>query len=397
VKAIRVRRARVDVLALAVGLLVSGGRLPAQPPAAVAPATVTRADLAAAYLRMDKAYAAATVTLDDSTRALINRRFDRSTLSFFVGRFAAAIAAIDSGTVALTGQPIGPPPPPSSRVVSGRIASMWRDGYLKRLAKLDTTGPLAQAFVSARARASLLVDEPSRENSAEFRSDATVLARDLAREVGVLERERNPYVGQTWDAWRVFRGANGTLIPFRIVAPSAAATSGAPVPVIIALHGAGGDENMFVDAYGDGVLAKMAMAANAILVTPATVPFMTTPEHFDSLMSVLRSEYRVNNARIYVIGHSMGAGAAARLAQLRPSQVTAVVCLAGGSAVTVAKAPPMLFIGAALDPIAPVATLKAAAKASPTATYEQLENEGHTLMVGNGVRRAVPWLLAHRP
>jgi pimeloyl-ACP methyl ester carboxylesterase len=204
-------------------------------------------------------------------------------------------------------------------------------------------------------------------------------------------------VGQAGDAWHTFRGANGALIPMRIVAPEAAATSGAPVPVIIALHGAGGDENMFIDAYGQGILAKMAVAAYAIVVTPATTAFATSPEHFDSLMSVLRSEYRINSGRVYVMGHSLGAGVAARLAQQRPQQITAVACLSGGAVVNVSKAPPILFIGAGLDPIIPAARVREFAKGTPTGTYQQLENEGHTLMVANGVRRAVPWLLTHRP
>lgn len=379
--------------------VVFGTPLSAQPSGGTATGTgaaaITRADLGDAYLRMDRAYASATLT--DSARATINRQFDRSTLSFFGGRFAAAIAAIDSATMSVTGAPLPPPAPRPSRVVNGRLPSMARSAFLARLAKLDTTGPLAQAMVSARARAQLLVDEPSRERLAEYLSDPPQLARDLAREVSVLERGRNPYVGQAGDAWHTFRGDNGTLIPMRVAAPSAAATSSAPVPVVIVLHGAGGDENMFMEAYGQGLVKSMGLAANAIIVSPATTPFGASPAHFDSLMSVLRSEYRVNGARVYVLGHSMGAGVAAKLAQQRPAAIAAVACLAGGSPVTVAKAPPMLFIGAALDPIIPATNVRKAAQATPTATYKQLEHEGHTLMVGNGIRMALPWLLEHRP
>jgi predicted esterase len=367
----------------------------APPSSAAMPATIARVELAAAYLRLDRAYAAA--TLDDAARDSVNRQFDRSTLSFFAGRFAASIAAIDSATTRLTGRPIAPDAPPAARLVNGRAPSITREALLARLAKLDTTGPLMQAIVSARARTQLLVDAPSRERSAEFMADPIALARDLVREVAVLERGRNPYVGQAGDAWHVFRGAKGALIPMRIVAPAAAATSSAPVPVVIALHGAGGDENMFVNAYGQGILARMALAANAILVTPLTTDFGQSPEHFDSLMTVLRSEYRINSGRIYVLGHSMGAGAAARLAQLRPTQITAVACLAGGSAVKVEKAPPILFIGAALDPIIPASRVQDAAKGTPTGLYRLIEHEGHTLMVAAGVKQALPWLLEHRP
>ena len=381
----------VRVLMVALGSAVCSSALHTQQ------ASTSRAELAAAYMRMDNAYAAASPTLSDSARAAINVQFDRSTLSFFVGKFATALAIIDSGTRRLTQQPLAAPPPRPTRVVSGRTASVWREGFLARLAKVDSTGPLAQAWVSARARAELLVDEPSPERTAELLSDPATLTRDLAREVLAIERGRNPYVGQAYDAWRTFRGAGGALIPFRIVAPTAAAISGSPVPVIIALHGAGGDENMFVDAYGAGALASLALNANAILITPATTPFAASPENFDSVMTVLRSEYRVNGGRVYVLGHSMGATAAARLAQLRPQQIAAVACLAGGAAVTVSKAPAVLFIGATLDPIARPSVVKAAATSSPTGRYEELANEGHTLMVLNAVQRAVPWLLQHRP
>jgi predicted esterase len=360
-----------------------------------AASSATRADLGEAYLRMDKAYVGASLT--DSARAAINQQFDRATLRFFSGRSADAIAIIDSATQRLTGAPLAAASAPPSRLVNGRAASIARDAFLARLAKLDTTGPLAQAIISARARAGLMVDVPSRERLAEWLSDPAQLARDLAREVSVLERGRNPYVGQAGDAWHTFRGDQGTLIPMRVVAPSAAATSSAPIPVLIVLHGTGGDENMFIEAYGQGLAAKLGLAANAIVVSPLTTTFGATPAHFDSLMSVLRSEYRVNGARVYVLGHSVGASVAARLAQARPMQITAVACLAGGAPVTVAKAPPVLFVGAALDPIIPASAVQRSATGTPSGTYRQLEHEGHTLMVANALRLAVPWLLDHRP
>ena len=90
----------------------------------------------------------------------------------------------------------------------------------------------------------------------------------------------------------------------------------------------------------------------------------------------------------------MGAGAAARLAQQRPAQIAAVAMIAGGSAITVANAPPSLFIGAELDGIIPAARVEAAATATPGAVYELFRHEGHLLVVGGGVRRAVPWLLS---
>ena len=356
--------------------------------------TTTRADLAWRYLLMDGAYSAADSagTLADSTRATLNRIFDRSTLSFFGGRFSTTAAMMDTAiTLANPQYRYVRRALPANVVIGGKPAREVRGALLARLAKLDSTGTLAQAIASASARARLLVDTVSAERSAEFLSEPAALSRAVTAEVAALEKGRNPYSRVAGDMWRSYRGANGALVPMRVIAPQAARSR--TVGVLIALHGAGGDENMFADAYGRGVAAQLAREYGLLFVSPATTPFMTSAVQFDSLMAVLGREYAIDAKRVYVMGHSMGAGAAARLAQERPQAISAVACLAGGAAVTVAGAPPVLFIGAQLDPIIPAARVKAAAAATPTGAYEERPNEGHTLMVRAGVLRAVPWML----
>ena len=367
----------------------------AQAPVVAAP-KVTRADLAAAYMRVDAVYTQRenAKTLPDSLRAQVNRTVDRAALSFFSGQFAAAVGTIDAAAVQLGGVPTAPAAAVGPRMLNGAPASAARDEYLARLAVVDSTGALAQALLSTRERAKLLVDVPSPDRSAEFLNDPAKLSRDLAREVSVLERGRDPYIGLVGDFWRVYRGANNALVPMRIVAPPSANVR-KPVGVLLVLHGAGGDENMFVDAYGSGLVTKLAAEQRLILVSPKTDVFGATPEHFDALMALLRKEFRIDSSRVYLIGHSMGAAAAARLAQARPAQIAGVAMLAGGSPITVPNAPTSLFVGAELDGIIPAARVEAAAKATPGATYELFRHEGHLLMVGNGVRRAVPWLVTH--
>lgn len=358
------------------------------------PSTTSRADLAWRYLLMDGAYSAADSagTLADSTRATLNRIFDRSTLSFFGGRFSITAAMMDTAiTLANPQYRYERRALPANVTIGGKPAREVRSALLARLAKLDSTGALAQAITSASARARLLVDTVSAERSAEFLSEPAALSRAVTAEVAALEKGRNPYSRITGDVWRSYRGTNGTLVPMRVIAPQAARSRA--VGVLIALHGAGGDENMFADAYGRGVAARLARENDLVFVSPATTPFMTSAVQFDSLMAVLGREYAIDAKRVYVMGHSMGAGAAARLAQERPQAISAVACLAGGAAVTVAGAPPVLFIGAQLDPIIPAARVKAAAAATPTGAYEERANEGHTLMVRAGVLRAVPWML----
>lgn len=363
-----------------------------------------RAALAAAYLRMDAAYATADADggIPDSVRAAVNRQFDKATLLFFGGRFPQAIATIDTAYARLTGvapsavtpAPLPAPPGGATRQVRGQAPSAVQAALRARLATLDSTGPLAQAVASASARAALLVDTPSRERSAEFLADPVTLAAAVTAEVAALERGKNPYAGRRGDTWRVLLGDGGAPVPMRVVVPPSSGRR--PMGVLVALHGAGGDENMFVDAYGAGVTPRLAAEANLILVSPATTLFSRSPATLDSLLAVLGREHRVDPARVYLMGHSMGAGAAAKLAGERPAVVTAAACLAGGAPVTAAGAPPVLFLGAALDPVIPAARVEQAAKGTPTGTYELRPHEGHTLMVGGGVRRALPWLLAPR-
>lgn len=373
--------------------------------AASAQGGTARAALAAAYLRMDDAYAKADASggIPDTLRAAVNRQFDKATLLFFGGRFPQAIATIDTAYAALTGvapsavtpAPLPAPPGGATRQVQGQAPSAVQAALRARLAAVDSTGPLAQAVASASARAALLVDTPSRERSAEFLADPVTLAAAVTAEVAALERGKNPYAGRRGDTWRVLRGDGGALVPMRVVVP-ASASGRRPLGVLVALHGAGGDENMFVDAYGAGVTPRMAAEANLILVSPATTAFARSPATLDSLLAVLGREHRLDPARVYLIGHSMGAGAAAKLAGERPTTVVAAACLAGGAPVTATGSPPVLFLGAALDPVIPAARVEKAAQGTPTGTYELRPHEGHTLMVGGGVRRALPWLLAQR-
>ena len=371
-------------------LCVAPMLLSAQPAAS----TTTRAELAAAYLRLDHVVAAK--SLDDSARTSLSRAFDRSTLSFFAGKFTAAINTIDSLTVAISGKPIAPPATAAPRLIKGKAPSVTRDALLARLNKLDSNGVLLQAIVSAQARASLLVDVPSVERSAEFLADPVPLAAALEREVSALERGRNPYAKFVGDIWRSVRGADGKLIPYRLVATSKVATSSSPVPLLIALHGAGADENAFVDAYGAGITSKLAGEQGMLFVSPATIAFSASPENLDALLAQLRAEYNIDTTRVYLIGHSLGAGSVARLASQRQRLLAAVVCLAGGAAVRVADEPPVLFLGAEVDPLIPAKVVQAFAEATPTGTYRLMLHEGHTMMVAPGVRVGIPWLLEHK-
>lgn len=135
-----------------------------------------------------------------------------------------------------------------------------------------------------------------------------------------------PKVGQFW---LTFTPGQGTL-PVRMLAP-AAAKAGQPLPLVIALHGAGGSENMFFETYGYGTIAKLCEQRGWLLVSPRGTGMK--PERVAELIDAMGKLYPVDRRRVFVVGHSMGGGQTAAAANLSPEKFAAVAVLGGGGAV----------------------------------------------------------------
>lgn len=122
---------------------------------------------------------------------------------------------------------------------------------------------------------------------------------------------------------------NGTRA-VRLQAPEAA-KKGDPLPLVIALHGAGGSENLFFDGYGAGLVTKLGAERGWLVVSPA-VDFFGDPT--DGLVEEIAKFYPVDREKVFVIGHSMGAAKAVAAASKSPTQFRAVVALGGTGSVT---------------------------------------------------------------
>lgn len=117
---------------------------------------------------------------------------------------------------------------------------------------------------------------------------------------------------------------------------------GQTVNVVIALHGAGGSENMFFESYGRGMAAKEALKRGWVFISPRTGA--TAVE--DSL-AWLTQVRMLKVGRLFVIGHSMGGGVAFSSAKVTPKpSALALLAPAGGSAVkSLLNLPIFLAIG----------------------------------------------------
>jgi pimeloyl-ACP methyl ester carboxylesterase len=161
--------------------------------------------------------------------------------------------------------------------------------------------------------------------------EANFPAARLLAEVEAAHAAPQGFYGnrKTGQFWLTFTPGQGT-IPVRILAP-AIVKAGQPLPLVIALHGAGGSENMFFETYGAGAIAKLCEQRGWLLVSPRGTGMK--PERVAELIDAMDKLYPVDRARVFVVGHSMGGGQTAAAANLTPEKFAAVAVLGGGGAV----------------------------------------------------------------
>jgi pimeloyl-ACP methyl ester carboxylesterase len=100
-------------------------------------------------------------------------------------------------------------------------------------------------------------------------------------------------------------------------------------PLVVALHGAGGSENMFFDAYGAGKIVRLCEERGWMLVSLGTSPLGGGLE-LPVLVDVLGEHYTVDEGRVAVVGHSMGAMQGLQLAGRNPRALRSLAILGGG-------------------------------------------------------------------
>jgi predicted esterase len=119
-----------------------------------------------------------------------------------------------------------------------------------------------------------------------------------------------------------------TTFAVRLLVPAAAADP-AP-PLVLALHGAGGSENLFFDGYGDGEIVRQCARRGFYLCAPRAG--LGTPD-LPALLDALAARYPFDRARVLLVGHSMGAAMAVACAGRAPARYAAVAALGGGGEV----------------------------------------------------------------
>lgn len=216
--------------------------------------------------------------------------------------------------------------------VADRVCATYRVGvsFANNLAaRVDVLRalPADDATIEARTLASharrlnALTNDKSHETDYPgFRLlvEAEELAKAVAAKRSYFTPERP---GQFWLTL-------GSGSPVRVAVPPAA-KGGKPLPLVVAMHGAGGSENMFFDAYGHGAIVRECAKRGWLLVATRAGLIGGAPP-VTAVVDELAKSYPVDKTRVYLVGHSMGAAHVMMLVQQSPERFAAAAALGGG-------------------------------------------------------------------
>lgn len=199
-------------------------------------------------------------------------------------------------------------------------------------------GAVNEALVAAIPSARYRINLVDMANAGEIQIDR-INFRDEIKEANSildeLDAGRDPFTSRRGDFRKAYLSkVDNTLQPYRIFIPSSYDGS-KPFPLIIALHGMGGDETSYFDSYGPGAFKVEAEKRGYIVACPkgrqSASMYMGSAEKdvMDVLEDVKRA-YRIDTDRIYMTGHSMGGYGTWSVSMNYPHVFAALAPVAGG-------------------------------------------------------------------
>ena len=190
--------------------------------------------------------------------------------------------------------------------------------------------------------------------------------------------------------------------PYRIYVPAKHAN---PAPLVIAMHGTGGNENTLFEQHP--TLKQAADRHGMIVVSPngrGVTEYRGIGENdVLTVLNEVRKHYAIDSERIYLTGHSMGGTGAAYLAMRHPDIFAAAAPLAAAYsypwlARNLTQVPTLWIAGANDEEYyhrGVAAGIERARKFGARAILESLPDEGHNGPVKD-FARVFAWLAKHK-
>jgi predicted esterase len=246
---------------------------------------------------------------------------------------------------------------------------------------------------------------------------------EVARAETILaeSKGKDPFKGKTGDFERhyLLEGAN-EIMPYRVYVPKGYAASKA-TPLVIALHGLGANEDSFFDSYSqlppqlseqhgflmaaplgfrrDGFYGSNLMGGDAASKRRSEYSEKDVLE----VLRLMKAAYNVDESRIYLIGHSMGAIGTWALGAKYPQTWAALVSFSGTGSPALAesmKGIPQFIVHGDADNTVNVSgsrnMVAALKKLNANVTYVEVPGGSHTDVVVPNLEQAFGFLASQK-
>jgi predicted esterase len=226
-----------------------------------------------------------------------------------------------------------------------------------------------------------------------------------------LKEGQDPFAKATGDLTMAYRSSfDGALVPYRVYLPTNY-TSSKKYPLVVLLHGAGGDETNFVESYGR-IWPKLAEERGYVLASvngrgPLSGYAKANGGEQDVLdvMDLVKNRYSIDTSRVYLGGHSMGGAGTWRIGLEYADRFAGLIPIAGSSGQVVAglearakagrKLPVMMVCGAK-DALVAVAGCRTAAEKAKAlelpVTYAEYPEADHLSVAVISIPDIFKWL-----
>jgi predicted esterase len=200
------------------------------------------------------------------------------------------------------------------------------------------SGPSQNSLLFALPRAEYAAAQIDLINSGTVQLDRVNLTAEFANAHAMLDqivKGENPLRATRGDMhWAYHSAVDNTVQPYRLFIP-ANYDAKRKWPLVVALHGMGGDENSFFAGYNRGAIKEEAEKRGYLIVCPkgrgsASMYLGAAERDVLDVIKEARREFNIDPERIYLMGHSMGGYGTWSVAANNPDLFAALAPIAGG-------------------------------------------------------------------
>ncbi len=194
--------------------------------------------------------------------------------------------------------------------------------------------PLLTVLAAAEYNATL-IDLVNSGQMSVVRTDLKTSIAEANALLDLITAGKNPLTTRRGDIRWAYRSAvDSTFQPYRFYVPTNYDAK-KKWPLVVALHGMGGDENSFFASYNNGEIKKIAEARGYLIVCPkgrAPASMYMGPADTDVIdtLNAMKRDYSIDDDRVYLMGHSMGGYGSWSVAVNHPDLFAAIGPISGG-------------------------------------------------------------------